>query len=245
MKICIVGNSHIAALKLAAAQGAAEFPSLEIDFWGGAGQLYHKVFVDEGTLKAPAEFEEKFLAVSEGRHASINPKDFDLIVFHGAGLDTFRPVFAISRRFARNPKLPQEAIEAVTWEWLKDKLTFRLATQLRATSATPIVFSPIPNPSEDMRLQSENLKEASPEIYARFMNAFRICAKRAGFEVVLQPEHTLSRFANYTREEYSINSVRLHDTSERHSNDVMHMNEKYGAEVLKAIKRHVDSKSWG
>lgn len=87
-RICLVGNSHVAALKRGWRDIEGEYPGVEIDMFGAFGSHFPEVFVADGELRAgSAEGTASFVATGGRDHAVL--KDYDLIVVVGGGARLF------------------------------------------------------------------------------------------------------------------------------------------------------------
>jgi hypothetical protein len=91
MNICIIGNSHVAALKLGWDQMRRDHPDASITFLAAPATEMEALFLDGKLLKAGTPSLERYLLLSSGSEA-IEPGAFDAVVLHG---------MAFSNRFAR------------------------------------------------------------------------------------------------------------------------------------------------
>ena len=259
----ILGNSHVAALKVAHARTPGRWPGLALDFAGGHGDSLASLTEAEGVLAPRAEAARRDMARLNGR-LDYPVRDYDFFAVAGCGLSIFAAV-ALYRR-ARFPGLPSlqegaETGEAPAWQlasraaWaatlgdhLEATLGAGLATRLaaaavRAGTGAPVLLAVQPRPSFECR--------SEPARFAGFLRAFRsgdadalsdlfeeVAAARLGrvARVLAQPEATVQR-GLFTWPSYSAGSVRLTRRKEfaHPENDFLHANPDYGALVLDQI----------
>jgi len=242
VRTCIIGTSHIAALKLAEKNAAAA--GLQCTFFGAPALAFAKVHVADGIIKGDESIREHLLRTSEGHYESINPAEFDAIVFHGIDLQPSSMIYSIARR---NPGarilFSQDFLFEGVSQWFKRTRTFSLARQLVGRSGTRIILSPVPcpaaPPSEDDKVSLTHLKALRPQIHDILA---QVCAQN-GMSFLRQPEETYDDEAYYTKREYSTGSVRLVDLNRPHpEDDFTHMNAQYGALVMGRLATLLGSK---
>lgn len=242
MKVCIVGNSHIAALKLAANAGALGGTGVEAVFFGAPGQRFKKLRCDNGVLSGPRSLERIFLKVSGGRYTQIDPSDFDAVVVYGGGLFLHRLVGSLHRTMnVDGVHLSEACLGKGIERWFTRKHTFRLAKQI-SRHAKRVLLAPRPCPamSEMVRKARDGGDELQPWAWQTLDPVFRRfvweqCEKvvrNHGLEMLFQPETTLDR-NQYTDARYTKDSTRLLGVGRKHEdNDVTHMNAAYGHAVF-------------
>src|ERR1700722_9794672 len=95
MKIAVIGNSHLAALKLAVKDGLFYAKELEITFWGVAGKGFAETSYECGHFRTP--YRNFALKVSDGQHETLPAHAFDAIVFHGLPLNVWLYLSALRK----------------------------------------------------------------------------------------------------------------------------------------------------
>ena len=243
MRIGIVGNSHLAALRLALDEELVKFPDKEIVFWGLGGWRFSRILVRRGHLAA----RQKDFVVTDrvwgACHRSIDVGALDCLVFHGAEL-TFTQdlVVPFTMPYRRRAHFSQALLRAAVEEWLERQIVVRWSEQLRSVVPAPIVLSFQPAPSESALTDSPNKGFTggadTREMLCEYVTA---AAHRRGFDVVPQPEITFSQYCGHTRHEYCVGSTRLALDEGFRGPNVGHMNARYGAEVLKAVVARIEA----
>jgi hypothetical protein len=251
VKICIIGNSHIAALKKAVEHGALDGADVEIVFFGAPGKNFSELRVRDGIVCGPATLREMFLLVSEGRYTQIDPAEFDVVVVY-AGRFNFHVLLGSIHRVLKNQvHLSEDCLSTGIERWLTAKHAFRLTRRIgRASSTTRAILAPRPIPAVCAADPSETagLYAKSSWLWDGLEPSFRksiwsICRKTAahrGVEVFPQPESTID--ANqFTKPEYTAHSNRLLKPEVNHPQaDVSHMNARFGEKFLLSLLAHLE-----
>lgn len=245
MKVCIVGNSHIASLKFA--RDALAGNHMEISFFGAPNTFFIKLEFVGGLLVGPQEIESKLLRVSDGMLKALDPRDFDAILFHGGDFALHLLVASIHKVVSRHDAHFSEAfLDRGIGTWLEQRTLFQWACMARQVSpGTRILLSPRPCPAVEVLEQRPGWAWDHMSVEFR-QGVWRRCvefSRERGIELLLQPEETLSD-SQYTDPAFTISSRRLLDSSNAHEpSDVAHMNEKYGAAVLAALEERLMGES--
>lgn len=248
-KICMIGNSHVAAMRLAWDKVAAEYPMVEALIYGAHARNLVTVQADahkELQFDGPPLW--SFRAGNDpGRARSIPLGDSDAIVIVGCD---FGPscVFRTYKRY-HFAGLNGRRKQALTRDYFKRAVTAAvdesaagvLAKAIKAAIGTPVMLVPAPLPAESGftdfdKTKMEPYRAAQDagdgpklmEVYGEVCDELR----NRGLQVMRQPEvTTASPLSSLQR--YSDNSVRLRadDDALHPENDYFHMNEEYGSLV--------------
>src|ERR1700693_624705 len=81
MKVCVIGNSHMAALKLAIRQGVYVNSENAFTFWGTPGDSFNEITYANREFSTPHT--PVVLEVSDSHYVTLPIDDFDALVFHG------------------------------------------------------------------------------------------------------------------------------------------------------------------
>jgi hypothetical protein len=230
-RICLVGNSHLASLKLAVTQRLYDPSGIDVTFWGAPDGKFKAVTVKDGCLRAPSGKEETFLEVSDGRCAVVDPAKFDAIVLHGLDLHVTEVLQDLIRSSRTTDMSGQYLVDALT-DWLLGRQAFALAKGL-AVSGTPILLSHCP--LHDETSGTFDGLDVPSQMLALVFGSLQRAALDHGLSFVAQPAATI-RDNKYTDREYSKGSVklaRLDEPREHMAREFKHMNPRYGAEVLR------------
>ena len=246
MKICVLGSSHIAALKHAVDNGALDGTDAEIAFFGAPGKNFSKMRMRKGVIRGPKSIRDKILLVSEGRYAEIDPAKFDVLFFYGAFFNFHYLLGSIHHVLNLGVHLSDNCLSAGVDRWMASKHIFRIASKAANTnSATRVILSPRPIPAigacdaSEVEDPDENRgwlwERLEPSFRKKIWNLCKQSAERRGVESVFQPESTLD--ANqFTKAEYTANSRRLLRPDVSHGQtDVSHMNVRFGEDSLHGL----------
>jgi hypothetical protein len=232
MKIAIIGNSHLAALKFAVKDGLFCAKELDVTFWGVAGKGFAETSYEGGHFRTP--YRDFVLKVSDGQHENLPAQAFDAIVFHGLPLNVWLYLSALRKASDDLRCYSRASLRDGLQMHLKGDPTYRLVEALRADYDRPVLISPLALKSEDsgeLALHSITSDELN------FLNScISAILSDMQVEYVAQPLDTIRDY-KYTKREFCLNSVRLAaDLSIKHADDDYdHMNGQYGARVLREI----------
>jgi hypothetical protein len=232
MKVAIIGNSHLAALKLAVRDRLFSDEEFEIVFWGVPGHQFGATSFEGGRFRTP--YREFASRVSDGRHESLPADDFDAIIFHGVLIEFGRYLSSIARVSDDLQCFSGASLHEGLQSHIEELPAYQLVRSLRSEYDRPIVVSPLAMKSED----SGELKNLSVTVQGiQLLNSHIVAIlSTVAADYVAQPPHTM-RDCKYTKREFCLNSVRLgQDLSIAHpDDDYNHMNSQYGACVLRDI----------
>jgi len=235
MKICVIGNSHTASLKLGWDEIAAANPKIKVTFFAGRGKITDDLQVKSGLLKRKILISgsprlKRSLEFTSGGKDSINFADYDVCVIHGM------------IRFSRYDRRISGAVhEAIMQRTVIGSLATNIAKKVRECSDIPLWIShqPVQRMRDGELVTSLENYTSYDAVLADIKAAFPV--KDVNF--LKQSRDTLeSEIA--TKAEFSQGSVRL-DVGDKHSNkphdleDYVHMNGAFGIRVLENIFKAV------
>jgi hypothetical protein len=261
-KICMIGNSHVAAMRLAWDKVAADYPTVDAHIYGAHARNLVSVQADaQKELRFDGPPLWSFRAGDEpGRARSIPLGGCDAIVIVGCD---FGPtcVFRTYKRY-HFAGLKGRRKQALTRDYFKrgvaaavdESAAGVLAKTIRAVVGVPVLLVPAPLPAESGFADFDKTKmepyRAAQEAGdgQNLMEIYdELCGDldAGGLHVIRQPEITkASPLSSLQR--YSDNSTRLRadDDALHPENDYFHMNEEYGslvwAEIIGDLRiRHV------
>jgi hypothetical protein len=257
MKICMIGNSHVAAMRLAWDQVAPDHPDTEVSIYGGHARNLVSV---KANAAAALQFDGPPLwsfrvGTEPSRARSIPLAGVDAVVITGCD---FGPpcVFRTYKRYhfaglkgRRKQALTREYFKRAVSEEATASAAGVLASCVQAAVAAPVFLVPTPLPAEagfsDMdkpRMEPYRAARDSGDGEALMALFGELCAElqAKNITVIRQPEVTkASELA--TLQSYSDNSARLRadDDALHPENDYFHMNASYGqlvwADIFDAI----------
>jgi hypothetical protein len=245
-RICFIGDSQIAALKLGWDKLRARYPDFGLDMFASPGTSLQNVVLKGGKLRGGSPMVEKYFDWLGGsREIDIGlysrfylcTVDFSLswcarpYVRHGyLGLNSRRQ-FLVSR----------DCFNLAAAGILARSSALRIARMLRTATRAPITIIVAPKPSE-LCLADPNWRgRCSDAVESGDLEALELLFDRISLPLlrevaavgVKQPDATVAK-NGLTRAEYSAGSVRLSTTMSEHHppTDYVHMNERYGTELL-------------
>lgn len=246
-KLCMIGNSHLGAIKLGWEDVQAEFPGAEATFFAAPGKHMNRFLVRDGMLVAQGA-QTRVLSTSSGG-SKIDLAAYDGFALFGGGVNFIHAINLYCNYRSDEHRLDgamvhrvsQECFDAALLGLLGRENAIRLAADIARVSDCPVVVSPQPMPSPRI-LDSErhnvyrSMRDAGDELslyrsYCRSLKAL----SASGFTVVEQPEAT-KMAPLLTGQEYSKGSTKLLNSKQEHGeDDFVHMNRAYGAMVLRQI----------
>ncbi len=246
--VCVIGNSHLAAVKLAWDEHARDYPHISATMFGSPRASLRQTRVKAGKIVPTSDI------VTKNFRWTAKTDDIDLAAyasFHivACQISTWQ-MFNAYRRFGyfelksrRAHLVSKDSFRQGARERLAGATGLHLARLIRKGSGAPIqlckqafpseacVENPRKFPHDDIIKNGdiEELIDLHDQIVADLF-------KDLDVEIVPQPSVTVAR-PGLTKRIYSDNSVRLREgLSKTHGeNDYLHMNGLYGAEVLKQM----------
>jgi len=223
MKICVIGNSHVAAIKLAY-ESSQPTPPHEMTFFAGLGRRIAKLEIADGMLIPPADDPKIQYAinVTSGGLTEINPSLYDRFLIIGMSGWVHQPVSTVGR------PISEGAIACAVKDYWRASRLPPLLQNLRKITQKPISIAATP------LLAEERTNDTSPEIYTRFIalsNALYF--SEFGAQLIGQPPETIVN-GNATEISFSRMSERLLEGREGFAihhpeGENSHMNQSYGA----------------
>lgn len=220
MKICIIGNSHIAALKLAWTEMSDTRHQDDIVFFGHRGTKIADLAAQDGVLAPENQRLRKAMRFTSGGLAVIDPKAYDIILVHGVGVEAF---FLPEDRFFTR-KFRHAAVHDVV-----DKApALKIIRLLRSLSDIPIFVGHMPLP-----VATDISGDQSTSAFVNGMNfAQQEIFSALNAKLVLQPLETIVNGQNTDRR-FKDNSTSLAigdawDNQPHRDGDRRHMNKDFG-----------------
>lgn len=220
MKICVIGNSHLASLKKGWEELASDHPSVTLTFWGAPGHEL-KTLARSGTSLVSASGQvRRMLAFTSGVGEAIEIPAYDVVLLYGLDL--------------RVPFLPLDLSEQVRQltcvDCLDASLNFKLAAWVRDISAdVPVYIAPRPMGS----FVGKSLLNTAHEPYGMVIQRLQGIAASASLRVHGQPPDTLVHDwctqAHFAKDSVDLAGPRSTDVAKRRPQvDNYHMNGAFG-----------------
>lgn len=219
MKVCVIGNSHVGALKLAWDTSRAALHAFELTFFAQRGWKIMKLLSQGNRLVPSSEWQRAQLEFTSAGLADIDTAAYDLFLVYG--LYEHPPLVKGGRWYSEGVR------EAAIIDRATRQRCYQMVQRIRDITWKPIVvgFSPLPaNPT--CTPLSAPLLPYVEEIDLINRKVFGPLEAR----VIPQPSETIVN-ERATAFEYSVGSYRLDigGGQEAHPDrDDAHMNEAYG-----------------
>jgi hypothetical protein len=236
--ICLIGNSHVGALKLGWPEIEAQFPGFMLDFYASAGQSMQLDVVDGKLVPAPDI--RKRLAATSGKDGDIEGT-YDAYVVCGLTLSSMRAMHAYNAKFVEMRQAAQyktagvddfaQAMEPA----LRGAIAVDVIAKLRKITKAPIFLIGTPYGAHVRHEQLwEKLKARGHE--AVVAQAYDAACKRIAAELsatfVPQPAETVAGNGFTTRETFFLFPL---DYVRSEKAEHTHMNASFGAIVLRDV----------
>lgn len=242
--ICVVGNSHISALKGGWELIKDEYPSQQIRFFGGLKKSLMGLDNIDGKLGLHNAEDAEFFKKISGTDDFLNPDDYDVFLLAGMGLyanaiiNNYWNYATPSTKNSVSAEyfISDEAYEDMFWQEVNDGMMLHVARTIRKVTKKKIYISWQPFLSEQLFQIEWRAKLFEPILanddYAFIYRNMQIISQRLkdeGFDVLIQPAESITRKI-MTKEDYSVGSVLLRpELNQKHKElDVFHMNAEYG-----------------
>lgn len=220
MKICVIGNSHVGALKRGWDLIAPQHPKVEITFFAHRGDGMASVKVENGSLVPTTNELNVAISHTSGGLNRITPDDYDIFLIYGLRA---KPNFVNKAQFISSQARFQ-ALEDLTL----DKLSFSLLIMLRELTDKKVYIGHDPLPAA-ITIKSEG---NSPEYMAGIALLNKAIYKPMSAELVTQPLATIVNQRS-THPAFSQGSKRLAigdklDNQNHSAGESGHMNDEFG-----------------
>jgi hypothetical protein len=216
MKIALVGNSHLGALKLAMRRGLFSRKGLDISFWALPGDKFYSITFSAGLLQTP--YKGFVLQASDGLYESLPVREFDAIVFHGVVLKVSDYLLSLRKANGHLRCYSKALLGDGLRSCIEQVPSWSVVRSLRAEFGGRLLMSPAPLTSED-GTKFQGIPVTDDE-FADLNGHIAAVLGRIGVEYVPQPSDTI-RDSKYTKREFCV--------------DYIHMNELYGSRVLQTL----------
>ena len=250
-KLCMIGNSHVAAMRNAWNTVAADYPGLDVDIFAQhAKHFANATLTGKGALAVEGPRLWRFRAGSDDNRCSeINLANYDAVILVALAFGA-NSVFRHYRKYhwygmkgRRQQGLTRENFRKAAQSDAEATAALHLAALIQPAANVPLFLVPAPLPSErgyddeDMpgmiawRAAAENGDaEALMAMYDEILAGIG----QNGVVIVAQPEDSKANF-RATLQRYADNAARTHNDGIRPENDYFHMNDEYGALIWRGL----------
>jgi hypothetical protein len=228
MKICVIGNSHVAAIKSAWDDVSHDHPSHELYFFAAPGNNLRNLKIVDNYLAPTTEVLAQALAYTSGGKTQIELNNFDIFLIYGLGL--------------RMPRLDVRLSKAVLNQACQDivsnSLNFAICDLIRKLSKTNIYVFHNPQPARS---------DPSPELIKnklRYSEVTKIISENLQISdaiLLSQPEESLQDLW-HTSPKFAIGSTRLLVKKQHPESEIIHMNKDFGILWLTKFFHEIDKR---
>lgn len=254
-RICVIGNSHIAAIKQAWDELAPDHPGLKMSFFASGGMRLKDLKADDGKLAPSTQYlTERFY--SDTGEKAIDPSQYDVFILVALGYGLTHIIFTALdyRADSMNTGLsPYKHLvsDACFKEAATDKLDGMAVTsvlrELRSLTDKPVILlaQPLPSARKLYRCKTGQFKDIvnyGDKLMDIWLEYGRKLSKDYRIKIVYQhPVTVKERF--FTRGKFS-GGVHLSEKLDDYSRpappaDMHHMNTNFGKLMIKSAMRHM------
>ena len=196
--VCFFGDSHLACLKLALDEGVKDAKKYDIEFWGAAGPAFRKLRWRDGAIHPDAEAMEAVQLINQTGRATLDPGDFDVIVFHACRLRAFNYLSEFLETNMGEDAFVSAAVRRASLEsWLESIRAFRMARAFAKAGKARIYFTTVPFPTDgigpDLLADKPNAARAKTKDRKPLWLELRAVFEDLGITLIRQPEETIVR----------------------------------------------------
>lgn len=235
-RICVIGDSHAAALKLGWETIRAGLPDIELDFYAAPKPHMAAFAAEDGKLVATSTALKKFLEqTSEGRFSIDGSYDLYLVCGIGAGLEAVAQTVKqlMMDAAVKGEALADDRLRRGMARQMRDVEACVFLEKLRRITEAPIGLIARPlqgagNFANYLRAKGEERRVA--EFYADCFD--RVVRKQSRARFLSQPVETLGKGPLSTAEHFFHRPARI--AVQGVENDGNHANGDYGAIVMRS-----------
>jgi hypothetical protein len=260
MRICFVGNSHVAAAKFGWDSIAAQNPEIEVSFFGATASVFENIAVENGRLVGRSEeARQSLVKTSGGRDAAVF-ENYDLVVLCGLDFGLWRALKLYAKFRWGDQKNAEGEFDYVSTGYLHEivKVRFARTTAIRfredirrdcGARSPKVWIYPEPMPSHlvltaslteksdfSTTLQLVLRQAAEWHDEASLSVAYSVARDALSDDVDYifeQPPQTLDGLI-FTRGEYSKEHL-FSKSQTTHKEDYVHMNARFGELMIRQL----------
>ena len=242
-RVCLIGDSHTAALRHGWALVRQEFPEIEFAFFAAHRRYMGDLAVEDGRLVPQSE--DLRLRLNRGKPDPAIAPDYDRYLLCGMDYSLYYAMNKLMRFRSEDQAADNRAplsgacYRLAMTGCLRATVSMQVARKLRAITALPMSIVPGPRISDATELKLyPKLEETgdAERIAGYFAAASDTLCREVDAQIVGQPPETL-RDPLRTLAVYAKDAPREFDEIARPEGwkDYQHMNAEYGALVLRAL----------
>lgn len=242
MKICVIGNSHTTAIKLAWSEIETDYPDVDFTFFSAPANDMADLYLSNEKLLTNNVRAQKYMRITSGlSHIEINKYDA-FVLSLSAGPKKLLGFFKRHRTLNLMRASENLISDNLLSEGLKDSFqnqpAFNILRLLRSQTNKPAVIVQTPMPTRLISSSSPlwaEVDELFPILSSHIASHVPTLEKELRFTYLSQPENTFD--GGYSQHTYSVGSKKLRGAHEHEIDEPHHMNQSYGLIVIKDILR--------
>jgi hypothetical protein len=238
MRICIIGNSHAACLKLAWDKGLSKkHPSAQFVFFASLTAGIETLTAHDQSLKSHNPNTIANFKITSNGLDEIEFSSFDYCLLHGLSPRTM----AYRKMILSSRKIFYSQYALALSNPFHQSLAFRLINEIRKISEIPIICSPTPNALSALNAPKE--EKLDKLTFGDVCSTIELSHKQINAIYLPQPSSTI-HCTYFTAPKYGKGPKNLLfrsgdsiENGDLFENDSVHMNEAFGKKLLEKILR--------
>ncbi len=201
-RLCLIGDSHLASVRLAERQGLLDLSGYDVEYWGAFGPHFRGLVLRNGRMAVHgAKARAEFARINGNGRADIAPGEFDELVFYGCRVrcsDFFGQ--HLQRRLGDGGWQSRAVMAMSARGFLASSRAYRIGAIFARDHGARIAFVPGPlltagvqdyeQPGQFLDLFPDSVR-AGPEDRAWLRSELTVAAASDGVRLILQPEETI------------------------------------------------------
>ena len=139
-KICVIGDSHVGALKQGWEKVKHDFPEFSLTFFASRGKLLTHLKVEQGKLQTDRPHIRKHLKQTSGGLDHVDPESFDVFLVYGLEMQAYLPFNYVSKN----------VLLALQQDTLLNTLGWTMVNRLRTLTDKPLFLGHTPMSASDL-----------------------------------------------------------------------------------------------
>lgn len=245
MRICLVGNSHLACIKKAWDTRASDFPGVDVRFFASSANSIVDTTVSGSSIIPRTDQVKNSFVLTSGGLDVIVPSDYDAMVLYGFSLN-LRQVLQLKDRLAASSGVSSAFRDKAT---IYNNPSSSHVYRLRASFSTGRWITCMrPNTAAEPG-SSETPVEQFAGYYGDAQRALVPLFEKFGMEYIQQPVETLASMdetlSHFNLGGYGLGTKPKAEGYTKISVDKNrnHMNDDYGGIMLKSMVDHIKNRN--
>ncbi|WP_424942406.1 hypothetical protein [Aliiroseovarius crassostreae] len=233
IRVCLIGDSHLAAFKKAVDEGYDAGPDVKISFYGASGPEFRKIGYGGGVIRPDRKLAESGGLIATDGKDEITAEDYDAVLFTGARLRSVTYFEAMLPGVLDPTRFVSSALrDVMTERFVTSCRAARMAMMLRRRGTPVVGFTPASflNAGVDRSyrmVDNDLMRQATAETRAEIWAGLRRRLDAAGIGLFEQPEETVTE-GGFSHPDYVVEGA-------ADDADFSHKNPAYARLILDAF----------